>query len=193
MYKNQSVTVRPPRKAGGYALMIFPAAIFLAVMAGAAFVPARADTVTVPVYAKLVQAVEITVNASLDFGDLAFTPDQAGEARIDPATNMLAGEGTQALLPVGGKPQAGQIVIRGAEYPVEISMEQPSVRLTNGHDFVTVSDFHFINAQTGSRVTVMPDPQGNDIILPIGATLRTRVGQMSGSYVGVGSIYAHYQ
>lgn len=185
----KSAIADPARKAWGYAL-----AISLMVMLSCApFVQAWADTVIVPVVAKLVRAVEVSVNASLDFGDLAFTADQAGEARLDPASNMLVSEGKNSLLAVGGKPQAAQIVIRGAEYPIQISMEQPSVRLTNGHDFVTVSDFHFINAQTGNHVTVMPDAQGGDIILPIGATLRTRVGQMSGSYVGVSSIYAHYQ
>lgn len=155
--------------------------------------PAWADTIVLPVAARLVQAVEITVNAALDFGDLAFAADQAGAARIDPASNMLVREGLNSLQPVGGKPQAGRIVIRGAEHPVQISVGQDSVRLTNGTDFVTISDFHFINAQTGNRVTVMPGPQGGDIIVPIGATLHTRVGQTGGYYFGVNSIYAHYQ
>lgn len=181
---------RPARKGRVYALIL---TLSCAGLAPALADMALADTAVLPVVARLVRAVEITVNASLDFGDLAFAADQAGEARIDPATNMLASDGGRRLTPVGGKPQAGQIVIRGAEYPVQISMDQPSVRLSNGNDFVTVSDFHFINAQTGDRVTVMPHPQGGDIILPVGATLRTRVGQTGGHYVGVSSIYAHYQ
>lgn len=176
-------------KGWGYALTLIPVlALSCAVCAHA-----LADTVTLPMVARLVRAVEITVNMSLDFGDLAFAADQAGAARIDPATNMLAREGRNDLLSVGGKPQAGQIVIRHAEYPVQISMEQDSVRLSNGTDFVTVSDFHFINAQTGSRVTVTPDPQGSDIVIPVGATLRTRAGQTSGHYFGVNNIYAHHQ
>ncbi len=183
------VTTDPARKAWGYALTV-SLVVMLSCVPG---VQAWAETVVVPVVAKLVRAVEVSVNASLDFGDLAFAADQDGEARLDPASNMLVPEGKNNLQSVGGKPQAAQIVIRGAEYPVQLSMDQPSIRLSNGRDFVTVSDFHFINAQTGSRVTVMPDTQGGDIILPIGATLRTRVGQMSGSYVGVGSINADYE
>ena len=179
----------PARKGRGYTLALSS----LLILSCAPLVQAWAETVVVPVVAKQVRAVEVSVNASLDFGDLVFTADQAGEARLDPGSNMLVSEGKSGLQPAGGKPQAAQIVIRGAEYPVQLSMDQPSIRLTNGHDFVTVTDFHFINAQTGSHVTVMPDPQGGDIILPIGATLRTRVGQMSGSYVGVGNINAHYE
>ena len=156
-------------------------------------VQAFADTVTLPVVARLVRTADLTVNATLDFGDLAFAVDQAGAVRIDPATNMLVREGKNGLQGVGGKPQAGKIMISGAEYPVQLSMEQSSVRLSNGTDFVTVSDFHFINAQTGDSVTIMPDPHGGDVSLSVGATLRTRVGQTSGSYVGVNSIYAHYQ
>ncbi len=177
------------RKAQGFALAVS----LTVVLSCVPLVQTWAETVIVPVVAKLVRAVEVSVNTSLDFGDLSFAADQAGEARLDPVSNMLVSEGRNSLQSVGGKPQAAQIVIRGAEYPVQLSMDQPSVRLSNGQDFVTVSDFHFINAQTGSRVTVMPDPQGGDIILPIGATLRTRVGQMSGSYVGIGSINADYE
>lgn len=154
---------------------------------------AYAATAILPVTARLVRAVEISVNASLDFGVLSFSPTQAGQARLDAATSALVNTGDGGLTSVSGKPQAGQIVIQGTEVPVQLSLEQSSVRLSNGHDFVVVSDFNFMNQGAGDRITINPDPQDRPITLPLGATLHTRVGQTSGTYVGVNRIYAHYE
>lgn len=169
------------------------AAAVMVTLSSVAMVKAIAATATLPIIAKLVRAVEITVNTSLDFGVLAFTADHVGQARVDPATNLLVTDAQNSLFRVGGRPQAGRVIIRGSEFPVQISMEQTAVQLTNGHNFVTVADFNFINNQVGSRVTITPDLSSNLISLPIGATLKTRIGQMSGSYVGSNRVFANYQ
>lgn len=166
----------------------------MVLLAGVGFTsPVWAATAAMPLSARLVRAVEITINAPLDFGVLAFSPTQAGKVRIDAASSALVSEGSNGLYAVSGQPQAGQIVIQGTEVPVQLSLEQSSVRLSNGHDFITISDFNFINAASGNRITITPDENDRPVILPLGATLHTRVGQTSGHYVGVNRIYAHYE
>ena len=169
------------------------AAAVMVTLSTVAMVKAIAATATMPMLAKLIRAVEISVNTSLDFGVLGFDPDQVGQARIDPSTNLLVTDTQNSLFRIAGKPHAGRLTIRGSEFPVQVSMEQESIRLTNGQSFVTVGDFNFINAQAGSRITITPDLAGNLITLPLGATLTTRNGQMSGTYVGSNRIFANYQ
>lgn len=162
-------------------------------LSSVAMVKAIAATATMPILAKLIRSVEITVNTSLDFGTLAFTRDNAGMAVVDPASNVLTTDSNNSLIPVGGRPRAGLVTIRGSDLPVQVSMEQPEVHLTNGQDFVTVADFKFLNYAAGSRITITPDLTDLTITLPVGATLKTRVGQTSGTYTGNNRVFANYQ
>ncbi|MFN3828214.1 MAG: DUF4402 domain-containing protein [Micavibrio sp.] len=169
------------------------AAVVMVALSSVAMVKAIAATATLPVMAKLIRAVEVTINTSLDFGTLAFTNEQVGQARIDPATGTLTTDGANSLIVAGGKPKAGRILIRGSEFPVQVSMEQAAIQLSNGEMFVTIEDFNFINATAGSRVTITPNLTANTITLPIGATLKTNIGQLSGTYVGSNRVFANYQ
>ena len=169
------------------------AAAVMVTLSSVGMVKAIAATATMPILSKLIRAVEITINTSLDFGELAVTNAQAGHARIDPATNLLTTDGNNSLIPAGGHPQAGRVRIKGSDLPVQVSMEQNAVQLTNGDTFLTVADFNFINNQIGNRVTITPDLADNGIVLSVGATLKTRPGQMNGSYVGSNRIFANYQ
>lgn len=162
-------------------------------LSSVAMVKAVAATATLPMMAKLIRAIEITINTSLDFGTLAFTNEQVGQARLDPATNVLTTDGNNSLMLAGGKPKAGRVIIRGSEFPVQVSMEQAAVQLTNGDMFITVEDFNFLNNAVGSRVTITPNLTANTISLPVGATLKTKVGQLSGTYVGSNRVFANYQ
>lgn len=168
-------------------------AAVMVTLSSVAMVKAIAATATLPVLAKLVRAVEVTVNTSLDFGVLAFTSDHAQQARLDPATNLIVTDSHNGLVQAGGRPQAGRIIIRGSEFPVQVSMEHASIQLTNGVSVITVDNFNFLNSLAGSRVTITPDLQVNTMSLPVGATLKTRVGQMSGNYIGSNRVFANYQ
>lgn len=162
-------------------------------LSSVAMVKAIAATATLPMLAKLIRAIEITINTSLDFGTLAFTNEQVGQARIDPATSVLTTDGNNSLMLAGGKPKAGRVIIRGSEFPVQVSMEQAAVQLSNGDMFITVEDFNFLNNAVGSRVTITPNLTANTISLPVGATLKTKIGQLSGTYVGSNRVFANYQ
>lgn len=168
-------------------------AAIMVTLSSVAMVKAIAATATMPILSKLIRAVEITINTSLDFGELAVTGDNAGQARLDPVTDILVTDSQSSLIQAGGSPRAGRLHIRGSDLPVQVSMEQNSVKLTDGDNFVTVADFNFINNQVGSRVTVTPDIASNGILLSVGATLKTAPGQMSGNYIGSNRIFANYQ
>ncbi len=169
------------------------AAAVMVTLSSVAMVKAIAATATMPILSKLIRAVEITINTSLDFGDLAVTGDHGGQARVDPVTNLLVTDSDNSLVPAGGRPRAGRLHIRGSDLPVQVSMEQNAVKLTDGDNFVTVDNFNFINNQAGSRVTVTPDVADNGVLLSVGATLKTSPGQMSGNYIGSNRIFANYQ
>lgn len=157
------------------------------------FSRSHATNATLPVSARLVRAVEITISNTLDFGTLGFSPTQAGKVRLDAATSALVTDDGSGLYALGGKPQAGQIVISGTEVPIQLSLEKPRVQLSNGQDYVIVSDFSFLNGGAEDRITITPDAADRPITLSLGATLHTRVGQTGGHYVGINRIYAHYE
>jgi hypothetical protein len=154
---------------------------------------ALAATQTLPVQANLLRAIEVTLNASLDFGTLAMTVDRAGVATIDPFINKLFVDGNSSLTAVGGEPRAGQIQIKGAAKPITISMENPSVRLTNGVTTLTVNNFNFQTLMAGSRVTITPTSDAEPYLLSIGATINTKPGQLTGTYIGANRIFANFQ
>jgi hypothetical protein len=154
---------------------------------------AVAATATLPILAKLVRAIEVTINTSLDFGTLAVTEDKAGAATLDPATGNLTVSSEGGLNLAGGVPRAGKIQIRGAPMPVEMSLETNSLRITNGTDHLTVNNFNFLTAQGGPDVTVTPDGLHNTAIVALGATITTRPRQLTGTYIGTNTVFANYQ
>ena len=152
-----------------------------------------ASTATLPIMVKLIRAIEVTIATSLDFGTLAMAPEEAGIAHMDPGLNRLVLDDRNALSLAGGVPKVGRLVIRGSAFPVSISIEDTSVRLTNGVTGVTVNNFNFISANGGSRVTVTPDINQPSFTVPVGATLVTKPGQADGSYVGTTRVFANFQ
>jgi len=154
---------------------------------------AVAATANLQIIAKLVRAIELTVNTTLDFGTLAMTVDQAGKATLDPELNRLFIGSDGGLSLAGGKPVAGRLKVKGADFPVTVSIEDTQVKLTNGTDTVTVGDFNLATAQGGVKMNFTPEENTYSFTVPIGATLKTRPGQISGTYVGATRIFASYQ
>ncbi len=154
---------------------------------------AAAATATLPVIAKLIRAIEITVDTSLNFGTMAMTIERAGIAHIDPGLNRLIVDSSSSFSMAGGTPQAGRLTIKGAAFPVSVSLENSVIDLTNGVTTVTVGDFNFLTANGGSRVTVTPAFDKPTFTVPVGATLNSKPGQATGTYVGTARIYANFQ
>ncbi len=154
---------------------------------------AIAATATLPIIARLVRAIEMTVDTTLDFGTLAMTADRAGQAVIDPEINQLFIDDGSSLSLAGGKPQAGRLFIKGAEFPVAISLDDTIVKLTNGTNTVEIGDFNLVTAKGGTKMTFTPTQGTYSFSVPIGATIKTRTGQISGTYVGASRIFASYQ
>ena len=156
-------------------------------------VRAVAATATIPIIARLVRAIDLTVNTTMDFGTLAMTVDRAGQATIDPEINRLFIDESSSLSLAGGKPAAGRLVVKGAEFPVAVSIEDKTVSLTNGTNTVKVTNFNLVTANGGTKMTFTPSQNTYSFSIPVGATIRTRQGQLSGSYVGTTRLFASYQ
>lgn len=154
---------------------------------------AVAATATLPIIARLIGALELTLNTSLDFGTLAMTDDRAGRATIDPFTDQLFVDGHSSLSPAGGVPRAGRLQLRGTNKPIQLSFEQPTIQLTNGTTFVSVKDFNFGTTAQGTQMTVTPQFIDDTVLVNVGATIETRKGQLTGTYVGSNRIFAHFQ
>lgn len=167
--------------------------VSLTMLGALAMRPIAAATATLPIIVRLVKAIEVTVATSLDFGTLAMSPDEAGRAVMDPGLNRLVVDNQNSLSVAGGVPKVGRLVVRGASFPVSISVEDTAVRLTNGVTGVTINNFNFISANGGSRVTMTPQLGAASFTIPVGATLLTRPGQPSGTYVGTTRIFANFQ
>lgn len=165
----------------------------LAALSGAAAWQAVAATATLPIIARLVRAIDLTVNTTMDFGTLAMTAQRAGAATLDPEINRLNVDGSSSLSLAGGTPNAGRLMIRGAEFPVAISIEDATVKLTNGTATVEVGDFNLVTADGGMKMTFTPTAKSYGFTIPVGATIKTRPGQISGTYVGTTRIFASYQ
>jgi len=156
-------------------------------------IQAIAATATLPIIARLVRAIEVTVNTTLDFGTLAMTVDRAGAATLDPELNRMFIDNDSSLSLAGGKPTAGRLRIKGAEFPVAVSIEDATVKLTNGTESVLITNFNLVSADGGIKMTFTPTKNTYAFTIPIGATIRTRTGQLSGTYVGTTRIFASYQ
>ena len=154
---------------------------------------ATAATATMPMIARLVAAIEVTVATSIDFGTLAIAPERAGRARIDPALNRLILDDNNSLSLAGGAPKVGRLVVRGATLPVAISIEDTAVQLTNGITNVTINNFNFVSANGGPKVTITPAAGSTTFTIPVGATLITKAGQASGTYTGTTRVFANFQ
>lgn len=165
----------------------------LCAYSGLSALNAAAATATLPVIAKLVRAIEITVSTSLDFGTLAMTVERAGQATIDPSVDKLFIQGNSSLALAGGEPRAGRLQIRGAELPVSVSVEDSVVKLTNGTSTVSITNLNLRSLDGGRSLTVTP--QGTDMVttVAVGGTLNTQPAQLSGTYAGTTRIFANYQ
>lgn len=152
-----------------------------------------ASTATLPIMVRLIKAIEITVATSLNFGTLAMAPEEPGMAHMDPGQNRLILDDRNALSLAGGTPKVGRLRIRGSTFPVSISIEETSVKLTNGVTGVTVNDFNFLSADGGTRVTITPALDQPSFTVPVGATLVTKPGQADGTYVGTTRVFANFQ
>lgn len=152
-----------------------------------------AATATMPIIVRLVKAIEVTVATSLDFGTLAMSPEEAGQAHIDPALNRLIVDNNNSLALAGGVPRVGRLLVKGSSFPVSISVEETMVRLTNGLTNVTVNNFNFMTANGGTRITMTPKVSVGTFTVPVGATLITKPGQAEGTYVGTTRIFANFQ
>lgn len=152
-----------------------------------------AATATMPIIVRVINAVEVTIATSLDFGTLAMAPERAGSALIDPSLNRLVLDNNNSLSLAGGAPKVGRLVIRGATLPVAISIEDTAVQLTNGVTNVTVNNFNFVSANGGPKVTITPQAGSSTFTIPVGATLITKAGQASGTYSGTTRVFANFQ
>ncbi len=86
-----------------------------------------ASTATLPIMVRLIRAIEVTVATSLDFGTLAMSPEEAGKAHMDPGLNRLILDDRNSLALAGGVPKVGRLVVRGAAFPVAISIEENNI------------------------------------------------------------------
>ncbi len=174
----------------------FSTATLVAVSGMASFQAVQAiaaATATLPIIAKLVRAVELTVSTTLDFGTLAMTVDRAGNATLDPQLDRLVLDNKGSLSLAGGTPQAGRLRIKGAEFPVSVSVADATVKLTNGSETISITNFNLATPKGGTRVTFTPGAGSFSFTVPVGATVNTRIGQISGTYVGTTKVFASYQ
>ena len=155
---------------------------------------AVAATATLPVIARIVRAIEITINTSLDFGTIALTEDVAGTATLDPATSNLRFNDQGGINLAGGFPSAGRVRIKGgAGMPVQVSLDTNNMRLTNGTTYLTIQNFNINTANGGPETTVTPSGPANTAVFTIGASMKARPQQLTGTYVGSNTIFANYQ
>jgi len=152
-----------------------------------------ASTATLPITVRLIRAIEVTLDTSLDFGTLAMTIERAGTARMDTSLNRLVIDDNSSLALSGGTPQVGRFTIKGSVFPITLTVEDTSVRLTNGVDTLTVNSFNLMTVNGGTQVTVTPQVGQNSFTVPIGASLFAKPGQLDGTYVGATRIFANFQ
>lgn len=159
------------------------------------FGAAIAATATLPILARIIRAIEVTVNTSLNFGTMALaaTATQGGTAVMDPVQGNVVASGKNSLSLAGGIPQVGRLTVRGAPFPISISVEDTVVALSNGVATVTVSNFNFASENGGPQVTVTPQLNQPSFTIPVGATLNAQPNQATGTYVGSTRIYANFQ
>lgn len=156
---------------------------------------AVAATATLPIIARLIRAIEVTVHTAMNFGTLAIINDDGagGTARLDPSTGQLTVDSSGSLAFAGGEPRAGKLIIRGAPLPVHVTIAMPTMQIDNGAEFLTVQNFKLMDENGNSRATVTPAGPGNSIAVTVGATVSTRPGAAMGTYTGANTVFANYQ
>ena len=169
------------------------AAVAMVTLSSVSLFKAVAATATLPIVAKVIRAIEITINTSMNFGTIALTEEVAAVATIDPLTSAVRVGDEGGLSVAGGSPRAGNLRIRGASMPVRVSMETNNVQISNGTTFLTINNFNFNTEEGGHQITVTPTGPENSVSLTVGATLNTRPRQLSGEYIGSSTIFANYQ
>lgn len=152
---------------------------------------AAAATATMPILVNLVHAIEMTLNTAMSFGTLAITSERAGQAKLEPGLDRLVTGGSGSLAIAGGKPQVGRLNIKGAVFPISISVEDTTIKLTNGLASVTINEFNIMTENGGHRMDYTPTAPS--FTLPIGATLNTKPAQPTGTYVGNTRIFINFQ
>lgn len=165
----------------------------LVTLSSFSFYRAIAATATLPIIAKIIRAIEVSVTASLDFGTLAVTREAQAEIIVDPSTQTSRIDGSGAISAVGGQPKPGFVRIKGAPQSVIVSLETNNMFITNGASFMTVSNFNLGSTLAGPTITVTPDINNSSILFPVGATLVAHTGQVTGVYTGSNTIFANYQ
>ncbi len=169
------------------------AAAALVTLSSYGFYNAVAATATIPILARIMRAIEVTINTSIDFGTLAITEDVAGTATLDPLTSKLRVDSEGGINLAGGFPTAGNVRIKGAPQPVQISLDTNVMRITNGTTYLTINNFNINTANGGPNATITPSGPGNSVVFSIGATLNARPNQVTGTYIGTNTIFANYQ
>ena len=171
------------------------AAVALVSLSSFGFLNAIAATATMNIFARIIRPVEIAINTSMDFGMLAITRNRVGKATIDPLSDNLFIDSRGSLALAGGLPRAGRMHIKGSFSPVSVTMEKTQIDLTNGSTFLVVDDFNFVtvNGASGDQITVTPTGTLDTVVLAVGATLNSREGQLTGTYVGSNRVFANYQ
>ena len=169
------------------------AAVALVALSTLSVYRAVAATSTIPILARIIRAIQITVNTSMQFGSIAVTGAAEAHATLDPATDAVHAEGEGGLILMGGAPKAGRLMIKGSPLPVHVSLADQEVYLTNGTARMTVRDFNFGTLHHGPETTVTPGGPDDVAFIKLGASLKTHRRQLSGSYIGKNTIFANYQ
>lgn len=187
-------TPAPNTKTGRHKALRNGAALALVSLSSFGVYHAIAATATIPIIARLIRAIEVTVNTALNFGTLAvINDDDVGRASLDPSSGLLTVDSSGALAFAGGEPKAGRLIIRGAPLPVNVTIAMPTMQINNGAEQLVVENFKLISDNGGTRATVTPAGPGNSVSVTLGATISTRPGAAMGTYTGANTIFANYQ
>lgn len=167
------------------------ALVTLTCLGGASAIAASA---TMQIFANIVRAIDVSATAALDFGTLAVTAAASGEMTLRPSNNEIVLDNNGGLSFAAGVPQAGRVRLKSkSNSPIEVSVAQKTVTLTNGTATMQVRDFNFITDNGGPSATVTPNLTASSVTFPVGATLVSKAQQVTGNYVGSNVIFANYQ
>lgn len=167
------------------------ALVTLTCLAGASAVAA---TATLQIFAKVVRAIDVSATAALDFGTLAVTAAASGRMTLKPTTGEIVLDNNGGLSFAAGVPQAGRVRLKSiGDMPVDVSVAQKTVTLTNGTATLQVRDFNFQTDNGGPSATIVPELTASSVTFPVGATLVSKPQQVTGTYVGSNVIFANYQ
>lgn len=157
---------------------------------GAAGQTAQAATAGVGINAIVLDPVQITAVATLNFGSL--TESSAGTITVDNGDSVSGTTG--GVTSIGGTIQSGDFTLKGSTGR-QIDVTAPaSVILSSGGNTMTVSTFTVngggvdINATAFTRSLAAATETG----FKLGGTLNVGAGQASGTYTGSVTLTANY-